>query len=245
VIDESGAGVGTAATPALIPAIEELALQCAHYTVEQREDESLYVIGSEEGATKIAYADRDILYLSKGSNAGVKPGDVYTVQHATYDVRHPDTNRIVGKKIETTGWLRVILVTENSATAIVEQACRDMHDGDYLKPFSRVSVPLVAAHTPPTRLDVPTGDLNGAVVDLAEDSLIGGEGQLVTINLGSAHGVAPGNIFSVYRIMYPSIPTSRKAIGELIVVSTQPKTAVARISYSADAIVSGDRIERR
>jgi hypothetical protein len=41
------------------------------------------------------------------------------------------------------------------------------------------------------------------------------------------------------------VPTSRKVIGELIVVSTQPSTAVARVSYSADAILAGDRIERR
>ena len=40
------------------------------------EDESLVVIGSENGATKLAFADRDILYLNKGSNAGVKAGDV-------------------------------------------------------------------------------------------------------------------------------------------------------------------------
>src|SRR4029450_145771 len=82
--------------PALIPAIEETALQCAPYIVDDREDESLSVIGSEDGATKVAYADRDILYLSKGANAGVKAGDVYTLHHATYVVKHPETGRAIG-----------------------------------------------------------------------------------------------------------------------------------------------------
>src|SRR6185295_9462414 len=40
--------------PALIPAIEETALQCAPYIVDGREDESLILIGSEDGATKVA-----------------------------------------------------------------------------------------------------------------------------------------------------------------------------------------------
>ena len=74
------------------------------------------LIGSEHGATKLAFADRDILYLNKGSNAGVKAGDVYTLHHVAYTVKHPDTGRTIGRKIETTGWVRVILVQENTAT---------------------------------------------------------------------------------------------------------------------------------
>src|SRR5438093_3910914 len=50
----------------LVPAIEEMALQCAHYVVSDGEDDSLYILGSEQGATKVAFSERDILYLSKG-----------------------------------------------------------------------------------------------------------------------------------------------------------------------------------
>src|SRR4029079_14273667 len=131
-------GAGGPTGPALIPSIEETALQCAPYVVDGREDESLKIVGSEDGATKVAFADRDILYLNKGTNAGVKAGDVYTLQHATYTVKHPETARNIGLKIETTGWVRVILVQENTATAVVDQACADIHLGDYLKTFERV-----------------------------------------------------------------------------------------------------------
>ncbi|HUG52817.1 MAG TPA: LysM peptidoglycan-binding domain-containing protein, partial [Vicinamibacteria bacterium] len=131
----SGPFAPVATGPALIPAIEETALQCAAYIVDQREDESLQLVGAEDGATKVAFADRDILYLNKGTNAGVKPGDVYSLHHPTYEVKHPETGRGIGIKIETTGWARVILVQENTATVMVEQACQDIHLGDYLTPF--------------------------------------------------------------------------------------------------------------
>ena len=87
-------------------------MQCAAHVVSDREDESLFVIGSEHGADKIAFADRDILYLNKGSNAGVKPGDVYTLHHVSYKVKHPITGKFLGHKIDTTGWVEVVLVQE-------------------------------------------------------------------------------------------------------------------------------------
>jgi hypothetical protein len=229
----------------LIPAIEEMALQCAHYVISGGEDDSLYILGSEQGATKLAFAERDIIYLSKGSNAGVKAGDVYTAHHPSYEVKHPSSGRTIGRKVETTGWVRVILVQENSSTAVIERSCQDTHAGDYLRSFEKASVPLIVRRPPPDRLTPPSGKIEGAVVDIADDSMIAGQGQLVTINLGTANGIAPGNILTVFKIMYPSVPTSRNVIGELAVVSVRERTATAVITYSADHIMNGDRVELR
>jgi hypothetical protein len=207
---EVGAGVGPSA---LFPITEEVTMQCAQYIVSGREDESLYVIGSELGAAKVALAERDILYLNRGSNAGVRAGDVYTLHHFAYDVRHPESGRKLGQKIEVTGWARVVLVEENSATAVVEQACEDIHAGDYLKPFERVSVPLALRRPPADRLTPPSGKTQGYIVDIADDADIAGTGHILSIDLGSEDGLAPGNLLTVYRIMYPSVPTSRNVVG--------------------------------
>ena len=51
---------------------------------------------------------------------------MYSLHHVSYTVKHPDTDRSIGTKIETTGWARVILVQENTATVRVEQACIDI-----------------------------------------------------------------------------------------------------------------------
>lgn len=229
----------------LIPAIEEMSLQCAHYIVSDSEDDSLYILGSEGGATKIALTERDIVYLSKGSNAGVKAGDVFTAHHPSYDIKHPQTGRTIGHKIETTGWVRVILVQENSATAVIERSCQDTHAGDYMTPFEKASVPLIVRRPPPDRLTPPTGKIEGAIVDIADDSMVAGQGQLVSINLGTANGIAPGNMLTIFKIMYPSVPTSRNVLGELAVVSVRDRTATAVITYSGDAIMNGDRVELR
>ena len=156
---------------------------------------------------------------------------------------HPESGRNIGTKVETTGWARVILVQDNTATVMVEGACSDIHLGDYVKPLVRVSVPLITRRAPADRLTPPTGKAQGAIVDIGHDSAIAGENQLVSINLGTEHGIAPGNILTVFKTVYPSVPTPRNVLGEIVVVAVQEKTATARVLYSTAEIMNGDRVE--
>ena len=241
-----GAGEpGAGAAASLGPVTEEHALQCAHYVLTQREDESLYVLGSEEGADKMALSERDIVYLSKGSNSGVKAGDLYTLQHISYPVKHPVSGKKIGTKIETTGWVKVITVQENTACAVVEQVCMDIHAGDYLKPFEKVNVPMVVRRAPAECCAPANGKITRHVVDLQDDATIAGWGQFVTIDAGTDDGVAPGNVFAVYRVIYPSVPTPRDAVGEATVISVRDRTATAKVTYSAKEITVGDQVELR
>jgi len=241
-----GAGVGEADDSiALRPVTQETALQCAMYITSEREDESLYIIGSEQGGDKLALSERDIVYLSKGSNAGVRAGDLYTLHHASYPVHHPVTGNGLGRKVETTGWVKVILVQEDSAAAVVEESCIDIHAADYLKPFERVNVPMIVPRPYSDRMTPPTGNVNRYIVDLQDDATLGGQGQFVIIDAGSADGVTPGSVFSVYRVIYPSVPTPRNVVGEATVVATRDATSTAMITYSREEIMVGDRVELR
>jgi LysM domain-containing protein len=241
-----GAGeAGAGAAAALGPVTEELSLQCAHYVLQSREDESLSIVGSEHGGDKYGLSERDIVYLNKGSNAGVKAGDLYTLHHVAYTVHHPVSGRKIGTKIETTGWVKVILVQDNTACAVVEQSCADIHSGDYLKPFEKVNVPMVVPRAPAECCEPPNGKVSRHVVDLQDDATIGGQGQFVTIDAGTEDGIAPGNVFSVFRIVYPSVPTPRDAVGEATVVSVRDRTSTAKITYSHKEVMVGDEAELR
>ena len=241
---EPGEGEAGAAA-SLGPVTEELSLQCAQYLVNDREDESLFVVGSEEGSDKMAFGDRDLVYLNKGSNAGVKAGDLYTLHHVAYAVKHPASGKKLGTKIETTGWVKVILVQENTACAVVEQACVDVHAGDYLKPFEKVNVPMVVRRGPEECCSTENGKTMRHVVDLQDDVSIAGTGLFVTIDAGTDDGVAPGSVFSVYRTVYPSVPTPRNVVGEATVVAVRERTATAKITYARKEIMLGDQVQLR
>jgi hypothetical protein len=245
---EGGAGAAgetTSTTTTLSPVTEEISLQCAQYVSAGREDESLYLLGSEHGEERHSVGDRDIVYLSKGSNSGVKPGDLFTAHHAAYDIHHPVSGRKIGTKIETTGWVKVILVEENASTAVVEQACTELHSGDYLKPFEKVNVPMIVRKPPADRLTPHSGKANRYVVDLQEDVSMAGQGQFVTIDAGTEDGVAPGSVFTVYRIVFPSVPTPRSIVGEATVVAVRDRTATAKLTYTMSEVLVGDSAELR
>jgi len=57
--------------------------------------------------------------------------------------------------------------------------------------------------------------------------------------------VAPGSVFTVYRIMYPSVPTPRNVVGEATVVSVRERTATAKVTYSSAEVLVGDQVEMR
>jgi nucleoid-associated protein YgaU len=244
-LGEAGTGADAAAAAALAPVTEEMALQCAQYVVSEKEDESLYVLGSNLGGDKNAMSDRDLVYLSKGSNAGVKAGDLYTLHHVAYTVKHPTSGKKLGTKIETTGWVKVIIVQEDTACAVIERACLDVHAGDYLRPFEKVNVPMVVRRAPAECCAPANGKIARHVVDLQDDATIAGQGQFLTIDAGTDDGVAPGSVFSVFRIVYPSVPTPRSALGEATVVSVRDRTATAKVTYSAREIMVGDEVELR
>jgi hypothetical protein len=139
----------------------------------------------------------------------------------------------------------VILVQDDTACAVIEQSCLDIHAGDYLKPFEKVNVPMVARRAPAECCAPANGKITRHVVDLQDDATIAGAGQLVTIDAGTDDGVTPGNVFAVYRVLYPSVPTPRDAVGEATVVSVREKTATAKVTYSRREVMIGDQVELR
>ena len=84
----------------------------------------------------------------------------------------------------------------------------------------------------------------GRVVAGNEDRSTGAAGDFMLIDRGSAQGVVPGARFAVYRdVNRPGLPLA--AIGEVVVISTGPETALTRITSARGAVLSGDYVARR
>lgn len=249
---QAGVGVQGPGESPLYPATEGVTLQCAPQILPRRDDESLKIVGSEAGPRdQTTYGDRDILYLNKGSNAGVKPGDVFTTHKLEARVKHPRTGKNMGRKVVTSGWVRVILVQETSATAVVEQACTEIRPGEYLTPFERIPVPLLLRRPPADRLTPPSGKAQGYLVNIGEssgegvDSQIAGAGHLVFVDLGAQTGVAPGSLLTAWRIEFPKTPSSRHVVAELAVLQVRERHSLAKVIYSSNTLEVGDQVEIR
>lgn len=224
---------------------EEFTIFCAGALASSPEDQSFKILGSEETRLRMTFADRDIIYLNKGAAAGVRAGDVYSIHRPGSEVKHPSTRKHFGTRIDNIGRLRVILVHERSATAVIENACQEVQIGDYLKPNEPINVPLAVRRDPADRMTPPSGKADGYVVEIGLGGEAAATGNMVTIDMGSAAGIAPGNLLVAYRFTHPGDATQRYVLGDLAVVAVREKSATAKVVYSTDVIEAGDRVELR
>jgi LysM domain len=221
--------------PRFLPAYEEVTIQCAGYLKEDANDD-FKIFGSEEGDHKVGLATGDVVYLNRGSNDGVSPGDTYYTQRKVpFNWGFDDTY------VRRSGWLRILAVQEKTSMAVISQACLDVYVGDYLKPFEPVPVPLLPAQPSADRMTPESGRMRGKIVASLDDLGTLGQGYLVSIDLGQKDGVVPGNVFTIYRYVYDNAP--RKVLGELAILTVQKNNATARIMTSLDYIDVGDLVE--
>ena len=232
------AGARGPSGPNLFPVSEEESIQCAGFIAE-KEDEGFRIFETENTfKVHIAVSEGDIIYLNRGQEDGIQAGDQYYIRERVRKIGG------YGWLINTTGWLNVLAVQSETATAQITGSCRDIREGHYLVPFEPIPVPLVPFQEPVTRLTPETGQNRGEIIASLEDirelgSL--GRGYLVSIDQGENDGVIPGSIFTVFRFNHPRTP--RKVLGELSVLTVHPKTSTALITHSYDYMVRGDLIE--
>jgi len=212
-----------------------MAIACAGY-IGPPENEDMRIVGSEEGDAKVGLASSDIVYINKGMNDGVSPGDRFYVQR-----RISFGWGLSGAHIVRSGGVVILAAQENSALAEVVQSCTDMWIGDYLIPFEPIPVPLLPKQPTVTRMTPETGQMRGEIVASLDEVASFGEGYLVSIDLGEDDGVVPGNLFTVFRYIRADAP--RKVLGELAILTVQRNNATARIMHSYDFMIEGDLVE--
>jgi len=221
--------------PSFYPAYEEQTIACAGFFAESGPTDFL-VIGTEEGDSRVGYAAGDIMYLNRGTNQGVSAGDRFYAQRLVNFSWGMD-----GGHIRRTGVVVILAAQADNSLAEIVKSCTDMQVGDYLTPFSPIPVPLLPGQPAPTRLTPETGEMRGEIVASLQEITTLGEGYLVSIDLGENDGVVPGNLFTVFRYVYPDAP--RKVLGELAVLTVQGEHATAKIMESYDFMIIGDLIE--
>lgn len=233
---------------ALISVASPDSVRYAGYLSASVEDETLKVKGMEgesgSAIEKLSAGTRDVILLNRGANGGVKAGDLFTLNRRARVVRNPATGKRVGYRIDTSGVARVVMVGESSARAVVESAGREVLVGDYLRPYTEPESPLVKR-----RVVVEGGNLSldgtqnaGYVVDIDDASSVSATGVTIGLDLGSSAGVAVGKVVTVFRQANRADNVTRRALGAAVVVAVRENFSVARLVYSREEILVGDRV---
>ena len=176
----------------------------------------------------------DAFYLKLDNPSDVVVGDLFTVYRRVRKVFHPVTKQYLGF---TTIRLAVAKVTEVDHRLATVEAIRSygtIAPGDLVMRFS---VPAPGGEIDHT---ADVADISGMIVELQADKTMTlvSQGDVVYVDRGREDGLKVGDLMDIHR-RSAGLP-SRK-IGQLKVLSTEDRTATAKIVKANTRIIKGDR----
>jgi hypothetical protein len=199
----------------------------------------------QKGTMQAASASKgDLIFVHGGTSTGLMPGETYMAVGRGELVRHPRTGDVIGRHYNYEGQIRILCAEETRSRAIITESCREITLGTRLKPMPQLPIPIARIPDLPAFCDVPTGRSAGYIISSQGWDLALAEGNLVQINLGRDDQVQPGDFFTVYRDS-PIPGQPRQVLGELGILTTEARTATARVVASRYAMQIGDYIELR
>jgi hypothetical protein len=87
-----------------------------------------YIVCGKHALTM--YGDNDVVYIDRGSDAGVQVGNTFVIYKDRKPVEDPETSATLNLPKEILGKLLVVKVQGNTATAIITKSVKEINIGD-------------------------------------------------------------------------------------------------------------------
>jgi hypothetical protein len=139
-------------------------------------------------------------FMNQGKNHNVSIGQEFTILRPGSRVLHPDTHADLGLYVQRVGIARVSILNDETSVIQFTMSCGDARRGDYLVPFEPKPAPFDITRRGDYPLYIPAnGKLQATVVLVDTAKYYGAEHDVVYLNVGSQHEIAPGDRFMIYR----------------------------------------------
>jgi chemotaxis protein MotB len=176
----------------------------------------------------------DTFYLKLDKPDDVAVGDLFTVYRRVRKVFHPTTREYLGFTVIRLAVVKVTQVDHSLTTVEAVRNYGTIAPGDLVVRF--------AAPMPGEEINqaVDVADISGMIVELQADKTMTlvSQADVVYVDRGREDGLKAGDLMDIYR-RSAGLP-SRK-IGQLKVLSTEDRTATAKITKANTRIMTGDR----
>jgi hypothetical protein len=135
--------------------------------------------------------------------------------------------------LRVSGWVTVRAIDEFNALAQIDAACDSIEIGDYLEPYVETPLPTSA-----TARVYPDFSDRANILFGVDNRVLFGDGDVFSIDRGTAHGVAAGNRYAIYRDFHNNLPLVY--MGDAVVMSTTEQTSKVVVTNVVDGIQVGD-----
>ena len=179
---------------------------CSNFVTTDRANEDTRLISGEQSNSKIIFSLRDYVYISKGSNQGVRVGDRYSVfrpESDPVDVQwfkwQNKLMKAMGTLYRDAGQLKVVNVQPNVSTAEVTFACDYLQRGDLVRPWQERPSPPFKSAANFDRFAPVSGKSVGMLVVGRGFTQSYGQFSTTYVNLGKNQGANVGDYMRIFR----------------------------------------------
>jgi len=222
--------------------VSETDLNCSYF-IKKGISEDLRIIGStvvDWGRTD--YTDSDKMFINKGSNAGVREGDIYMVIEKGNQIANRLTGKNLGTFYQKKSLGEVTCLYENRAELTLQKGCSPVNIGDYLVLYEPQKT-LFKRKPIYTRCRMPDSVIEGNVVfagvHIGAERTLAGPQEYVTIDLGKAM-VTQGDFLLFYKIVRKDLPPL--IVGTGIVIDTQNTNSTAKVLDASTPVEVGFKL---
>jgi hypothetical protein len=238
-----------------VPALKSTDVYCSGFIRSTPVSDLLQVTSTYQREKTAFSTQGEYVRVNHGSRGDVTVGSMYQVVRATRKVSNPDggLGSSLGMHYLDVGQIQIVQVQEDYSLAQVLYSCDALEPSDVMLPFVHLEAPELPRNRTFSSAMKATGNIKGTVSFFRNSVAVTGSvyssstppsaksivatGGVVYLNVGEAAGVKPGDLFIVYR--------GTAAIAEVAILKVEEKSSTALVTYSTDALVLGDRVERR
>jgi hypothetical protein len=208
------------------------AVMCTNMPVVHKPIPRLTVFGPHAADGHLV-ATNGMLVVKRLPDDGLAVGRRYVTQRHHSDLRGFGAADEGYGDLRVTGWVTVQAIDDVNALAEVDFACDSIEVGDMLEPYVELTLPSAAAPIEPPDFTDRANVLTGV-----DSRIMFADGDVMSIERGTLHGVVPGARYALYRDFHNGMPLVH--VGEGVVLETAEQTSKVAITSLLDPIQPGD-----
>jgi hypothetical protein len=192
-------------TSAIIGQASYSNVYCSGFVRDNKVSEEIRVISGEQAYYKVVFTAPEYVYISEGSDKGVKVGDRFLVVRQDEDPAKSEwfngqfkLMKDMGTLYRDIGQLRVVNVQRKVSVAEIIFSCDYMQRGDVVRPYEERTAPPIKDGTF-DHFAPPSGKKAGVLVATVDYAQSPGKGSIVYVNLGAAQGIKIGDYVRIFR----------------------------------------------
>ncbi|NGZ01640.1 MAG: hypothetical protein CV090_01150 [Nitrospira sp. WS238] len=189
---------------------------------------------NQSSGNRMLLGRHDSLYLKLNNSSDVAVGDLFTVYRRVRKVFHPVTQEYLGFIVNRSAVVKVTAANHALTTVEAVVSYGPIAPGD---PVVRFVAPTADVEPSPVENE---SDLQGMIVELQADRsmTLVAQSNVVYLDRGREDGLKSGDLLDIQR---QSAGLPPRKIGQLKVLTTEPRTAVAKVLKGTTRVMKGDR----